>query len=108
MTVDMDRYKDYVISKVSMRSLDDLELVSALGIGGEAGEILDTIKKSRFHHHPTYYGFLLEEMGDLFFYFTLMLEAQGYTLDEVVEANKKKLDERYPEGFDPERSMNRG
>lgn len=107
MTVDMDRYKDYVISKCSMASLDDLELTAALGMGGEVGEILDTIKKVRFHDHLTYQGQLVEEMGDLFFYFTLMLEATGYTLDQVVEANEKKLDERYPEGFDPMRSMNR-
>ncbi len=108
MTVDINRYKNYVISKCSIATLDDLELNAALGMGGEVGEILDVIKKDRFHYHQPQTGFLLEEMGDLFFYFTLMLEAQGYTLDQVVEANEKKLDERYPEGFDPERSMNRG
>jgi NTP pyrophosphatase (non-canonical NTP hydrolase) len=107
MTVNIERYKEYVISKVSMRTLDDPELAAALGMGGEVGEILDVIKKLRYHNHPAGRHYLLEEMGDLFFYFVLMLEAHGYTLENIVDFNMRKLDERYPDGFEPDRSMNR-
>lgn len=101
-------YRDFVLSKISVNHLLDLELAAALGIAGEAGEIADAIKKRRFQDHQDPPGFLLEELGDLFFYFTLMLEAQGYTLDDVITQNQLKLDTRYPNGFDAKRSMNRG
>ncbi len=100
-------YREFVVSKVSPESLDDLELLAALGIAGEAGEVVDVIKKLRFHGHPTDWKYLVSELGDLYFYFTLMLEARGLTLDEIVNWNVTKLNGRYPDGFDSERSMNR-
>ena len=107
MTVNIERYKEFVISKCSMRTIDDMELTATLGLVGEAGEIADVIKKIRFHDHHAQPGYILEELGDLFFYFVLMLEAQGYTLEGIVDFNIRKLEERYPDGFESERSMNR-
>lgn len=107
MSADVEAYKEYVISKCSLASLQDLELTAVLGLVGEAGEIADLIKKDRFHYHIRERNYSLKELGDLFFYFTLMLEVQGYTLENVIDTNMRKLDERYPKGFDPHRSMNR-
>ncbi|WP_085523872.1 nucleoside triphosphate pyrophosphohydrolase family protein [Tuberibacillus sp. Marseille-P3662] len=93
---------------------DDLqtELVAwAMGIGGESGEVVDAIKKIAFHGH--YIGSdearlkIVYELGDLLFYITRMADALGYDLDEVTDLNIKKLEKRYPNGFDPERSRNR-
>ena len=105
--MDNEEYKEFVISKISLESLGDLELVAALGMAGEAGEIIEVIKKERFHSHPRDRHHLVNELGDLFFYFTLMLEAQGYTLDGIIEENILKLNKRYPRGFEKERSIHR-
>lgn len=108
MTMTFDRYRDFVLSKVSVQTISrDQELAAALGLCGETGEIADLIKKQRFQDHHVYHGWLLEELGDVYFYFVLMLDAMGYTLDQVIDENVRKLEERYPEGFDPDRSMNR-
>ncbi len=100
-------YTMFITSMCSPKVLDDPEMNATLGLVGEAGEIADLMKKRMFHGHHVPQHWLVKELGDLFFYFTLMLYAQGYTLEEVVAENMRKLNERYPEGFDPERSMNR-
>lgn len=110
MIESMDRYKEFVISKCSMRTVrtvGNMELTAVLGMVGEAGEIADDLKKRMFHDHQVVHGHMIEELGDLFFYFTLMLEAYNYELDTIVDFNMRKLDERYPNGFESERSMNR-
>ena len=40
-------------------------------------------------------------------YVALAAYALDYDLSDILEMNIKKLEERYPEGFDPERSINR-
>ena len=108
MTADMDRYKEFVISKCSEKTISNMELTAVLGMAGEAGEIADVLKKRMFHDHRAGPGSMVEELGDLFFYFTLMLEAYNYALDTIVDFNIRKLDERLPDGIESERSMNRG
>lgn len=78
-----------------------------LGLAGEAGEVADEIKKHVFHFHPMNREKLIKEAGDVAWYLALLCEVLGTTLDEVFEINISKLMERYPDGFDPERSRNR-
>lgn len=79
----------------------------ALGLAGESGEAADLVKKHLFHSHPLDRDKLLKELGDVLWYLALLANAAGSTLDEVAAANLAKLRARYPDGFDPERSMNR-
>lgn len=78
-----------------------------LGLAGETGEILDYMKKVMYHKHGYNRLHLVEELGDLYWYFTMTRVLLGITLDEVQDRNIEKLLSRYPEGFDPERSRNR-
>lgn len=50
---------------------------------------------------------LNKELGDVLWYAALMCEAFGWTLDGVMAQNVKKLEERYPDGFDTDRANNR-
>lgn len=101
-------YTQFVLSKVSPQTVNEPMLAASLGIAGEAGEIADLVKKYTFHNHKMAVEEVTEELGDLFFYVTLMMWTLNITLDEIIEMNVQKLDERYPEGFESIRSMNRG
>ncbi|MEG2623513.1 MAG: nucleoside triphosphate pyrophosphohydrolase family protein [Clostridia bacterium] len=80
---------------------------AALGIAGEAGEVADIIKKTMYQCHPLDKEKLVEELGDVLYYIAMMADVLCYGLDEIAEKNIEKLRRRYPDGFDPERSIHR-
>lgn len=83
-------------------------LHSAVGISGEAGELLDHIKKVIWQGHCIECDYVIKELGDILFYFTSMCNCVGTDIDEVRKLNIEKLTKRYPDGvFDKERSINR-
>lgn len=83
------------------------QLNAALGLAGESGEVADHIKKVMFQGHELDRGKLANEVGDVLWYCALMCESIGLTLSDVMQANIAKLQRRYPDGFDPQRSINR-
>ena len=84
------------------------ELANAgMGLAGEAGEVIDEIKKHLFHGHPLNRDKLIKEAGDVAWYLALLCTVLDVPLGDVLKANIDKLLERYPDGFDPERSMHR-
>lgn len=78
-----------------------------LGLAGEAGECCDLLKKHQFQDGREIREKMLDELGDVLWYIAESASALGYTLDEVADHNVKKLMNRYPEGFDAERSLHR-
>lgn len=80
---------------------------AALGIAGEAGEVADEVKKSTFQGHDWNPSKIIEELGDVLWYVALMADLLNVSLDFVMEHNIEKLKRRYPDGFDPVRSVNR-
>lgn len=80
---------------------------AALGLTGEAGEAVELVKKSMYQGHELDKDALALELGDVAWYLTLFCHAAGLTLEEVLNRNIKKRAERYPEGFDKARSINR-
>lgn len=86
--------------------LDKIEN-GCLGLAGESGECADLYKKYRFQGHGLLVDKMVEELGDVLWYCAELAEGLGVTLDEVAERNIAKLRRRYPEGFDPERSIHR-
>lgn len=68
------------------------------GIAGEGGEILDCSKKSWVYGTELDVDNLLEEMGDLLYYFTHILNMTGLTMRDIENINIEKLLKRYPEG----------
>lgn len=79
----------------------------ALGLAGEAGEVVEAVKKHVYHQHPLDRDHLVEELGDVLWYVTALASALGVPLDDIAAANVAKLLARYPEGFDPVRSRER-
>lgn len=77
------------------------------GLNGEAGEVIDLLKKHEFQGHQLDRDKLIDELGDVLWYASLMATATGTTLEEVMRRNIDKLMKRYPDGFDKDRSINR-
>ena len=78
-----------------------------MGLNGEAGECIDILKKHLFQEHKLDKEHLAEELGDVMWYVAVSAEALGYKLSDIVKMNVVKLINRYPDGFDPERSIHR-
>ena len=111
-----EEYKnfDYLSFVDSLRAYNDRMglsgdiLHSAVGISGEAGELLDHIKKVIWQGHCIDCTYVIKELGDILFYLTSMCNCVGTDIDEVRKLNIEKLTKRYPNGvFDRERSVNR-
>lgn len=71
----------------------------AMGISGEAGELLDAIKKHAIYQKPLDVANVKEELGDLMFYMTGLASALGFTLKECATLNAEKLTKRYPVAY---------
>lgn len=89
--------------------LDDQQMLTngVMGLCGETGEVADLVKKHLFHGHPLDREALVKELGDVAWYLAECAAALHVDLDQVLEKNIEKLEKRYPEGFDPERSIHR-
>ena len=71
----------------------------AVGISGEAGELLDAVKKHIIYCKPVDRENLVEELGDLEFYMEGVRQAVGISREETLTANKLKLlGKRYASG----------
>lgn len=80
------------------------------GLASETGEINEILKKHYFHGHPMTEEsreHLKKELGDLMWYWALMVWSFGFDPADVLNTNIEKLKARYPEGFSTERSINR-
>jgi NTP pyrophosphatase (non-canonical NTP hydrolase) len=71
------------------------QLHMAVGIAGEAGELLDAIKKAAVYCKPIDVANVIEELGDLEFYMEGLRSNLGITRQETLDANFEKLSIRY-------------
>ena len=119
-------YSDFVTkvtSKPSMdlnalkASLDDIEsrsdiktprlLTAALGLGSEAGEFVEIVKKMILQGKPASEENIFHmkrELGDIMWYWTTACTSLGLDPFEVISENQAKLEARYGEKFEVQRS----
>ena len=88
------------------RKSDKME-EALFGLAGEVGELCDHYKKYMHQGHDLDYDHMAEEAGDVMWYLAEIADALGVTLEDIARRNIDKLLKRYPDGFDPERSINR-
>ena len=101
-------------SKLALRTANDLGgrldniMHAAMGIAGEAGEVIDIVKKVYAYGKPLLTNDLVEEAGDLVWYLNLLFKSLDTTWEEVFDLNIKKLEARYPDlRFDADKAINR-
>lgn len=99
-------YPDFVQSRCkfggaivkSMTATDAHILHMAVGVSGEAGELLDAIKKATIYRKPLDVVNVKEEIGDVLFYLQGLCNTIGYSFDEAMSDNIEKLSKRYSSG----------
>jgi len=85
-------------------SKKDVLINSVMGLCGESGEAIDIVKKWLAQGHDLDKDRLIKELGDIAWYLAEAATALDVQLEDVLQANIDKLKQRYPEGFDKERS----
>lgn len=71
----------------------------AMGLAGEAGELVDLLKKDLFHGRKVVTRDLISEAGDVLWYLANLCRIYDIDLQRVAENNLVKLKNRYPDGF---------
>jgi len=130
MTVDTEKYLEFVEGVTSNESLHYASLISrmnnleleddcnvpqlltaALGLTAESGEFNEVVKTIILHGKP--YNddnvfHMKRELGDICWYIAQACMALDTSFDEIIEMNVDKLKARYPGGeFDVSKSENR-
>lgn len=75
---------------------------AVIALNGEAGEVAEWFKKVVLRGNKL--GLLTDEdlkkeLGDVLFYLTGIALLKGWTLEEVMDTNKSKLDDRVARNF---------
>ena len=130
MTVDTEKYLEFVQEVTSLPSTDlaallsritnlDIEedadvprlLTAALGLTAESGEFTEIVKKILLQGKPYNEDnvfHMKRELGDICWYIAQACMALDTTFDEIIEMNVDKLKKRYPGGeFNVHQSENR-
>ena len=130
MTVDTEKYLDFVEGVTSNESLHYASLVSrmnnleleddcnvpqlltaALGLTAESGEFTEIVKKIILQGKPYNEDnvfHMKRELGDICWYIAQACMALDTSFDEIIEMNVDKLKARYPGGeFDVSKSEHR-
>ena len=82
-------------------------LTASIGMQAESGEFSEIIKKiifqgKEFNEAERFH--LMRELGDVLWYWVQGCKALGYTPQQVMEENIRKLESRYQDGFEVVRS----
>ena len=126
MTIDFDKYTEFVDAVTSDSSKDFVSLAdrlgdldrqganierlttAAIGIAAEGGEFAEIVKKMVFQGKPWNEDnreHLIIELGDVMWYVAQACMALDVPFDDVIRGNVKKLEKRYPGGsFSVEKS----
>jgi NTP pyrophosphatase (non-canonical NTP hydrolase) len=86
-----------IIASLTPEKMDMLHM--AVGISGEAGELLDAVKKAAVYNKPIDRENVIEELGDLEFYMEGLRQTLNITREETLGHNIKKLSVRYNGGY---------
>lgn len=67
----------------------------AVGVSGEAGELLDAIKKWAIYQKPLDRANVVEELGDIEFFLEGLRQDLDISREETLQHNIEKLSKRY-------------
>lgn len=82
-------------------------LHAAIGVAGEAAELLKTVCQHVFHDKPLDRDNVIEELGDLEFYMMAAMMNVGVLRPHLQELNMAKLSKRYEGGYTDQQAITR-
>ncbi|MDW5300733.1 MAG: nucleoside triphosphate pyrophosphohydrolase family protein [Sedimentibacter sp.] len=106
----INEYQKLALRTANTKAMEDpIEKITngAMGLNGEAGEVIDHLKKYKYQGHELDREHLAKELGDICWYVALLADGIGCDLETIMQMNIDKLKERYPDGFSAERSLHR-
>lgn len=106
MKLDGDR-KHYADLHMSLNQRKLRLLHACLGLSGEVGELVDTIKKHIMYGKELDTTNIEEEIGDIFWYSALLLDEMGFDPSQIAKQNIKKLRKRYKGGYSNDKAIKR-
>lgn len=105
--MNMNEYQKLAARTIDQELLNwELESHALHGMVGEIGE-LHGIYQKVYQGHEADEEHLKKELGDLLWFIAEYCTANGWKLNDIARMNIDKLKARYPEGFDPEKSLHR-
>ena len=78
-----------------------------MGLSGEAGELLDAVKKHCIYGKPLDMQNVVEEMGDIEFFMERIRYLLNLNRMAILSTNYEKLMKRYPEGYTDKHAQER-
>lgn len=102
-----DEYqKDAARTIMTPDNSDKMLTHGLLGLCSEVGEVQGIFQKT-FQGHEADPEHLIKELGDVLWMIAEICTACGFSMSYVMKINIDKLWERYPDGFDPDKSLRR-
>ena len=99
--MDLNEYQKFAACGILPATLEREPVVGyALGLAGEAGEVVDDIKKRVFHGRDVPIEHTAEELGDVLWYVANIATQYNLSLQDIIEQNVKKLRVRYASKYD--------
>lgn len=98
--INIDTYADFVNMGNFTVSKRDAKFLAAMGLCGEAGEVSEILKKHLLHGKDLNKNMLIDELGDVIWYFFHTLNTFDISFDAVLEGNIVKLCKRYNHDVD--------
>lgn len=74
-------------------------LHASLGLAGEVGEFVDTVKKHFVYRQALDTDNLKEELGDMLWFIALAADTLKINMNDIASANIEKLALRYPDSY---------
>ncbi len=82
-----------IVSQMTPMKADLMHM--AVGVSGEAGELLDAVKRYVIYDKPIDIVNVVEELGDIEFFMEGIRQILGITREQTLDANIAKLSVRY-------------
>lgn len=80
-------------------------LHACLGLSGEVGELATAVEHWIYYGQPLDIGNVSEEIGDCLWYLAEACNSLGLNMEEIMEANIRKLGVRYPDKYEDLRAV---
>lgn len=95
-SVDLLENKEFSKLKERFVQEENIRLLhSGIGLCTEVGEFQDLLKKKVMYGKDIEKSKLVDELGDILWYFGVACNVLGVSMEEVMEKNWKKLSTRY-------------
>lgn len=97
--------------ELAMRTLNkelskkDILINGVMGLCGEAGEVIDIVKKHLAQGHELDKNKIAKELGDVAWYLAEIAYVLDLKLEDILQMNIDKLKKRFPDGFTVEDSI---